>query len=89
MTTKVTVIGDKPGVRKLQKIKFIKVLNGDGEIERAPLFQQPDGWSNIELVCRKYTTGKERTRMDLMFAYDNNRTAGCMYLGYFNDGVVE
>jgi hypothetical protein len=46
----------------------------------------PKHWPYVELVCRNYFPG-----VDIMFAYDNpsQRNEGLLYLGQFNDGVVE
>jgi hypothetical protein len=48
---------------------------------------RPDIYKNIELVCRDYDDCQSGS-MDLMFAYDDNRNYGCIYIGHFNDGVV-
>ncbi len=85
--TKVTVLGEEPTENKLTKIEFVKSLSGFLEIENfdkdndAP----PKRYNYIELICLNYGSG-----FDLMFAFDDldERNAGCLFLGHFNDGVV-
>jgi hypothetical protein len=92
MTTKVTIIGEGSVIaKKYSKIKFISVLTGYGimePIKSSRDWPDPCNWDNIELICREYTTYSNKPGKDLMFAYDSNRTAGVMYLGYFNEGIV-
>jgi hypothetical protein len=46
----------------------------------------PKDFNFIDLICKNYLSG-----CDLMFAYDfaDQRELGVLYIGYFNDGVVE
>jgi len=46
----------------------------------------PKDYNFIDLICKNYLSG-----CDLMFAYNfaDKRELGVLYIGYFNDGVVE
>lgn len=84
--TKVIILGEEPKKECKEKIKAIHLLNEDLEKEK---YIVDDGslvqFEIIELVCRNYYNGD----MDLLFAYDKgDRSAGALYLGHFNDGVV-
>lgn len=79
--TKVTILGQEPNkAKELKPIEFIKYINIDESFSDATT--KPSRWKNIELVCRY-------TMFDIMFAYDDDRDRGTLYLGHFNDGVVE
>jgi len=92
--TKVTIIGDKPKTHKYSGIRFVKYLNSDykmeGGMHRSSI--QASAYDEVELICRDYTnTGmySHKPGMDLMFAYDaEGRSAGVLFLGWFNDGIV-
>jgi hypothetical protein len=60
--------------------------------EMLPTNDTPTQYDNIELICKCYTAGENRNGpyYDLMFAYHDgeNRSAGTIYLGYWNDGIV-
>lgn len=79
--TKVTILGQEPKEKKeLKPIEFTESLTGSKNFEGGCV--PPSDWANIELVCRYGS-------FDIMFAYDDSRNNGCLYLGHFNDGVVE
>lgn len=79
--TKVTILGQEPKeVKKLKPIEFTENLTLAKEIDKNCL--APNRWENIELICAGGT-------FDIMFAYNEDRNGGCLYLGHFNDGVVE
>lgn len=44
----------------------------------------PRSWKNIELITKNYDQ-----QFDIMYAYDDSRQGGSLYLGHFNDGIVE
>jgi len=79
--TKVTIIGGAKPIEKKKPIQFAKLI---GTTSNLPARSGTLGWGNIELICKDYVDG-----YDLMFAYNNNRSDGIAYLGYFNDGIVE
>ena len=84
--TKVTIIGEPAStVKKYTHIKFIKSLISGYKFETFSMrnWSKPSAWDNIELICRNYAEG-----MDLMFAYDDSRKDGILYVGYFNEGLV-
>lgn len=79
--TKVTILGQEPKeVKKLKPIEFTDFLSQDKKFIEDSL--DANIWVNIELVARY-------SAFDIMFAYDDDRNKGCLYIGHFNDGVVE
>jgi len=79
--TKVTILGEaNTEQKKLKPIEFTRALNT--KKSWTSQCAEPSAYANIELVA-KYTD------FDIMLAYDNHRNASCLYLGHFNDGVVE
>lgn len=79
--TKVFILGEhKPQDGK--NIDFIRVMCVDERFVFAE--GSPGGYKNVELICKNYASGE----FDLMFAYDDDRDDGLLYLGYFNDGIV-
>jgi hypothetical protein len=80
--TKVIILGEQPEKKELKPIEFVKYLGSELKINSNPT--EPKFWKNIELICRNYSSEP----FDLMFAYDDNRSGGVLYLGHFNDGVV-
>lgn len=85
--TKVIVIGEQPKEEnELKPIEFVYQLiesKGKPRIEKAGAL--PFMWNNIELISKSQSIDF----YDMMFAYDNDRSRGIIYLGHFNDGVVE
>jgi hypothetical protein len=70
--------------KKLKPIEFVmecpqtKWRDCDSSLE-------PQDWEKIELIAEDY-----HNNLDLMFAFDDSdRAGGILYLGHFNDGVVE
>lgn len=68
----------------LSPIEFTHYLQDDHVITSGD--DKPSDFDRVELICLEY----DGTR-DLMFAYNyaDDRTGGTLYLGHFNDGVVE
>jgi hypothetical protein len=79
--TKVIVLGEQPIKKELKPIEFVKYLDSDSEF--GSNCTEPKDWKNIELICKNYFN-----KCDLMFAYDNDRQDGVLYIGTFNDGIV-
>jgi hypothetical protein len=80
--TKVIIIGEQPEKKELKPIEFIytfSVQHGAEETKTKPKIFQ-----NIEFICKDYAG----FGFDLMFAYNEDRNQGILYLGHFNDGVV-
>lgn len=90
--TKVTILGqDGPTKQKLTPIEFKFQINGciedieggDDVIDNTSSL--PNMFDNIELVCKG-----DKNFYDIMFAYNTGgRENGSIFLGYFNDGIVE
>ena len=95
MATQTIVIGKEQCQSKVIPIKFlyqldtncteITAVRGTGAMIQA--------WNYIELICPNYNLSgmKSADRYDLMFAYDHpdNRCTGTLFIGQWNDGVVE
>ena len=79
--TKVIILGENKPEVKLKRIQLMQSLTTEYTFFEAS--DRPENWNFIELVCRDYTKG-----VDLMFAYDDDRNTGCLYIGKFNDGIV-
>lgn len=83
--TKTIIIGDEQQKKKPIEFHKFLFLNDDGEIELIDGFDtRPSDYLTIELISLKYSED-----FDLMFAHRGNRSAGCLFLGKWNDGVVE
>jgi len=83
MSTQVIVIGKSEKKKAKTAIEFQSFLNTSLKIDDATY--SPSHYKYIELICKNYALG-----CDLMFAYNdpNDRSFGELYIGYFNDGVI-
>jgi hypothetical protein len=83
MSTQVIVIGKPEKGKAKTAIEFRSFLNTSLKIDDATY--SPSHYKYIELICKNYALG-----FDLMFAYNdpNYRSCGELYIGYFNDGVI-
>ncbi len=83
MSTQVIVIGKPEKGKTKTAIEFQSFLNTSLKIDDATY--SPSHYKYIELICKNYALG-----CDLMFAYNdpNDRSFGELYIGYFNDGVI-
>lgn len=82
--TKCIVLGEENEEQAAKKpIEFVKYLGRYSTIETC-VHSSPSSCDNIELIAKNYLPN-----IDLMFAYDTNRSRGTLYLGHWNDGVVE
>jgi len=83
MSTQVIVIGKPEKGKTKTGIEFRSFLNTSLNIDRGAY--SPSHYKYIELICKDYALG-----FDLMFAYNdpNDRSFGVLYIGHFNDGVV-
>ena len=79
--TKVIILGQEPEKKELKPIEFVKHLYSDFEFSSGCSY--PRSWENIELISKNYFN-----KYDLMFAYNENRSGGILYLGHFNDGII-
>ena len=81
--TKCIVIGEQPTESKKKPIEFVRLICvAPIRIDYAKAY--PHNYKNIELISPKCYEG-----LDVMFAYDNTRSDGVIYLGHWNDGVAE
>jgi hypothetical protein len=83
MSTQVIVIGKTEKKKTKTAIEFQSFLNTNLNINFGA--HSPSSYKYIELICKDYALG-----FDLMFAYNdpNYRSCGVLYIGHFNDGVV-
>lgn len=94
MPTTVIVLGKAEGCKQQKPIEF-RFLMVDGHenphLRKALPTDGPSNYAYVELIARNYCNVDIGGRLDLMFAYNHpdNRTAGVLFLGKFNDGVVE
>ena len=83
MSTQVIVIGKPEKGKTKTAIEFQSFLNSNLKTDDPEY--SPSDYKYIELICKDYALG-----FDLMFAYNdpNERSYGELYIGHFNDGVV-
>jgi len=87
--TKVTILGEaNTEQKKLKPIELCKFLDSTIFVD-LEIGEQKTNWDNFILITKNYHS----TNFDLMYAYDeghiNSDIKNCLYLGHFNDGVVE
>jgi hypothetical protein len=89
--TTTIVIGDPSKTSTSNPIVFDCVLNNvtpevtQGRDILKKTYQVPGDFNFVELICKGYFNHK-----DLMFAYTDagNRSAGFLFIGNWNDGIV-
>ena len=84
MATKCINLGDPIRRRAVKPIEFIDCLSVLKTIR--PNTQKPSDFKYVELISRHYAHD-----FDIMFAYQrpNLRQSGILFLGHWNDGIVE
>jgi hypothetical protein len=80
--TNVIIIGEQPAKKDLKPIGFVYFFSFYNGAEKTDI--KPKSYENIELICKDFAG----FGFDLMYAYFNDRNAGSLYLGHFNDGIV-
>ena len=63
-------------------VEFVKYLTTDGNLDSA--YQSPTSYDNIKLIYKSYLGGD----YDLIMGWDDGFLPK-LYLGHWNDGVVE
>ena len=85
--TKVIILGEAAPKKKKKPIEFVTALKGDKTLTKSDL--NPSQFGTIKLMVRNY----HGSGLDLMFAFIDGRefsdSGNTLYLGHFNDGVVE
>jgi hypothetical protein len=84
--TKTIVIGENPNLNPNPKpIQFVQLLTESFRVSDR-FGEVPSDYEYLELISKNYTTG-----YDLIFAYNDpaERNAGILFIGHWNDGVVE
>lgn len=89
MSTNCIVLGETNSVKQVKKpIEFLVYVDTSEAMTKTKRCKvakiKPNEFFNIELVSSANCVG-----LDIMFAYNQNRNYGHLYLGHWNDGVVE
>jgi len=86
--TKCIVLGEESKEENKKPIEFVKHVNVAFDVGLSEAGRKPSTYETIELV-----RGTESdSHYDLMYAYEGVRRhtgKGAIYLGHWNDGVVE
>lgn len=83
MPTIVTIIGETNVKSNLKPIEFCRAWVHPDIAQKTET--NPSLYDFVELIAKDYFKD-----YDLMFAYDkNDRAGGTVFIGHFNDGVVE
>ena len=83
--TKVIILGEPAEKKEGKKIEFTHILLVDQSIDSTNA--SPRSYECIELVVKGYHSDPQEG-FDIMYAYNEDRNEGNMYLGHFNDGIV-
>lgn len=84
--TKCIIIGREQNIKKSKPIEFVKVLYNDmNNLDFNLPMTKPKEWENLELIRDSQTSNE----YDIIYAYNNLRNYGSLYLGHWNDGYVE
>lgn len=84
--TNVIIIGSSAvSTEKSRKIEFLELLTTQKTVITS--LSEPRQWKNIELICQNYYNSPS-DGFDLMFAYDDDRNKGVLFLGRFNEGII-
>lgn len=81
MTKVIDLTIPQGGEVEKKKIEFVKSLESSTSISKASI--KPSEYEHIELIAKECCGV-----YDVMFAYNDDRSDGVIYLGLFNDGVV-
>jgi len=86
--TNLIVLGDQKNKSPKKPIEFLSLISiiGRDDVDVETASSNPCGWKNIELICKNYASN-----LDLLFAYNDadRRSDGVLFIGRWNDGVVE
>lgn len=87
--TKCVVLGEPKKEQKKKPIEFIWVIANERTKNKSKQVVDacclPREFNHVELV----QISNSQDCFDIMFAYDYDRSDGCLYLGHWNDGVAE
>ena len=83
MTKIINLFGNKEE-KKGKPIEFIKFVDESSGETATSNHVKPKDWDNVSLLC------KSGDGFDMMFAWDSDDPdTGCVYLGHWNDGIVD
>lgn len=82
MSTNIIRLGGKAQHPKKQNaIRLVKYLREDHVWKDTK--DKASNFQTVELLCEDYADG-----WSLLFAYNDDRDKGILFLGFFNDGIV-
>lgn len=84
--TKISILHEEVESPKQNPIKFVYTWNEQMTKRMTPNCA-PKDYQNVVLIAKGFTFADD-TSYDLIFAYDEVKSSGALYLGYWNDGVV-
>ena len=87
--TKCIVLGEPKKEQKKKPIEFIWAVNNERNGKKPKQVIGACGKPNEFNVVELVQSATSQDYFDIMFAYDYNRCDGCLYLGFWNDGVAE
>jgi hypothetical protein len=87
--TKVIILGQEPKQKKPTPIEFLYILKSTfqenvSEIKFTETCQKANHWQEVILLRKNYACG-----LDLFFCQNPESMKRAIFLGHFNDGVVE
>lgn len=82
MATEFKVIGNQ----KLDPSKKTEFIFEFSDCEGESANTQPKHWKHVELIATNWNSSEEFN--DLMFAYDENRSEGSLFVGNWNGGKL-
>lgn len=83
--TKVSIFHEE-FIPKKKSIEFVYSWN-DKMTERLHAVSKPSSFKHVVLIAKDFSSDDNKS-YDLIFAYDTSKSAGILYLGHWNDGVV-
>lgn len=72
---------------KLTPIVFERSLSASFNINKY-INTNPNSFDYLELICKNYNQEQGDKKRDLIFAYNDIRSEGILYIGKWNDGIV-
>lgn len=84
--TKTSILHEEFESPKQNPIKFVYTWN-EQMTKRMPPNCFPKDYQNVVLIAKGFAFA-DNTFYDLIFAYDEVKSSGCLCLGYWNDGMV-
>lgn len=81
----VSIFGHETNKQEKKPIEFVQQINIDGKVCDSK--NSPTNWNNVMLLIDKSVHNED---YDTMYAWDDcEPNGGTIYLGYWNDGIIE